>query len=246
MPRFRITIEYDGGGLSGWQRQANGPSIQQALEEAVKAFSGEDAEVVGAGRTDAGVHALAQVAHFDLESDRFNAATVMKAVNFHLKPAPIVIRHAMEAEPDFHSRFSAIKRSYLYRILNRPAPAALDHGRVWHVPQELDAAAMHDAAQTLIGKHDFTTFRAKHCQAQSPEKTLDMLTVSRVGEEIHLNAHARSFLHHQIRNITGTLKLVGEGKWTRRSVEKALAAKDRAAGGPTAPPDGLYLVSVGY
>ncbi|MBO6562132.1 MAG: tRNA pseudouridine(38-40) synthase TruA [Nisaea sp.] len=246
MPRFRITIEYDGGDFSGWQRQANGPSIQQALEEAVKAFSGESVEVVGAGRTDAGVHALAQVAHFDLETDRFDAATVMKAVNFHLKPAPIVIRHTAEADPEFHARFSATRRSYLYRILNRPAPPALDRGRVWHVPQTLDADAMHEAAEALLGNHDFTTFRAKHCQAQSPVKTLDALTVSRVGEEIHINAHARSFLHHQIRNITGTLKLVGGGKWTRKDVEKALAAKDRAAGGPTAPPDGLYLVSVGY
>lgn len=246
MPRFRITIEYDGGAFSGWQRQANGPSIQQELEEAVKAFSGEAVEVIGAGRTDAGVHALAQVAHLDLESDRFNAATVMKAVNFHLKPAPIVIRHAVEAEPDFHARFSANRRSYLYRILNRPAPPALDRGRVWHVSQELDSDAMHDAAEALLGKHDFTTFRAKYCQAKSPEKTLDSLTVSRVGEEIHINAHARSFLHHQIRNITGTLKMVGEGRWTRKDVEEALAAKDRAAGGPTAPADGLYLVSVGY
>jgi len=246
MPRFRITIEYDGGDFSGWQRQANGPSIQQALEEAVTAFSGEAVEVVGAGRTDAGVHALAQVAHFDLATDRFTAATVMKAVNFHLKPAPIVIRHAAEAAPDFHARFSATRRSYLYRILNRPAPPALDRGRVWHIPQELDAEAMNDAAKALLGKHDFTTFRAKYCQARSPEKTIDGLTVSRVGEEIHLNAQARSFLHHQVRNIAGTLRLVGEGKWTRKDVEDALAAKDRAAGGPTAPPDGLYLVSVGY
>lgn len=246
MPRFKITIEYDGGDFSGWQRQANGSSIQQALEDAVEAFSGETSDVIGAGRTDAGVHALAQVAHFDLESNRFNATTVMKAVNYHLKPAPIVIRHAIETVPDFHARFSATERSYLYRILNRPAPAALDRGRVWHIPQELDAAAMHEAAQALIGKHDFTTFRAKHCQAQSPEKTMDALTVCRVGEEIHVKAHARSFLHHQIRNITGTLLLVGQGKWTRRRVEKALAAKDRAAGGSTAPPDGLYLVSVGY
>ncbi|UUX51980.1 tRNA pseudouridine(38-40) synthase TruA [Nisaea acidiphila] len=246
MPRFRITVEYAGGDFVGWQRQANGPSIQQSLEEAVEKLSGERVEVVGAGRTDAGVHAMAQVAHFDLESDRFDANTVMKALNFHVKPDPIAIRHAEEADGDFHARFSATKRSYLYRILNRRAPAALDAGRVWHVPQVLDAEAMHDAAQALVGHHDFTTFRAKHCQAQSPEKTLDSLTVSRVGEEIHINAHARSFLHHQIRNITGTLKLVGEGKWTRKDVEDALAAKDRAAGGPTAPPDGLYLVSVGY
>lgn len=246
MPRFRLTIEYAGGGFVGWQRQANGPSIQQSLEEAIHAFSGETVEVVGAGRTDAGVHALAQVAHVDLASDRFDANTVMKAVNYHLKPAPIAIRHAAEAEPDFHARFSATKRTYLYRILNRRAPAALDAGRVWHVAHELDAEAMHDAAQALVGHHDFTSFRATHCQAQSPEKTLDHLAISQVGEEIHINAHARSFLHHQIRNITGTLKLVGEGKWTRRHVEKALAAKDRAAGGPTAPPDGLYLVSVGY
>lgn len=246
MPRFRITVEYAGGDFVGWQRQANGPSIQQSLEEAVEAFSGERVEVVGAGRTDAGVHALAQVAHFDIDTDRFDANTVMKAVNFHLKPAPIAIRHATEADPDFHARFSAISRAYLYRVLNRRAPPALDQGRVWHVPQPLDAEAMHAAAGVLVGHHDFTTFRAKHCQAQSPEKTLDGLTVSRVGEEIHINANARSFLHHQIRNITGTLKLVGEGKWTRRDVENALAARDRAAGGPTAPPDGLYLVSVGY
>ena len=246
MPRFRIIIEYAGSDFCGWQRQANAPSIQQALEDAITAFTGETVEVVGAGRTDTGVHALAQVAHFALTTERFDADKAMKAINFHLRPAPIVIRHAVEAEPDFHARFSARNRSYLYRILNRPCPAALDRGRVWHVPQELDAAAMHDAAQALIGKHDFTTFRAKHCQAKSAEKTLDGLTVSRVGEEVHLHIHARSFLHHQVRNITGTLKLVGEGKWTRKDVEQALAAKDRVAGGPTAPPDGLYLVSVGY
>lgn len=245
MPRFKLTIEYDGAPFVGWQRQKNGLSVQEAIEQAITAFTGEGVTVKGAGRTDAGVHALGQVAHIDL-SRAWPADTVRDAINAHLRPEPVSILSVEAVSDDFDARFSARKRHYLYRIVDRRAPLALDRGRAWSVPARLDAAAMHVAAQELVGKHDFTTFRAKHCQAQSPEKTMDALTVSRVGEEIHVSAHARSFLHHQIRNITGTLRLVGEGKWTRRSVEKALAAKDRAAGGPTAPPDGLYLVSVGY
>lgn len=246
MPRFKLTLEYDGGPFVGWQRQDNGFSIQQALEEAVERFCGETVEVASAGRTDAGVHALGQVAHIELASERFDAGTVMKALNFHLRPAPIVVLAAERAADDFHARFSATRRAYLYRILNRPAPPALERGRVWHIPQRLDAAAMAEGAAALVGHHDFTTFRATACQSASPVKTLDRLSVERFGEEIHIRAGARSFLHHQVRNMVGTLKLVGEGKWTAADVAQALAARDRAAGGPTAPADGLYLVSVGY
>jgi tRNA pseudouridine38-40 synthase len=246
MPRFKITIEFDGGGYVGWQRQANGPSIQQALEEALFAFSGEQTEVAGAGRTDAGVHALAMAAHIDLATDKFDADTVRNALNHHLGRQPITVLDAALAEPGFHARFSATRRRYLYRILNRPTAPALEAGRVWFVPRPLDAAAMSEAAPALLGNHDFTSFRASHCQATSPRKTLDRLDVSRRGDEIHVTAAARSFLHHQVRNMVGTLKLVGEGKWRRRDVERALGARDRAAAGPTAPAEGLYLVDVGY
>lgn len=246
MPRFKLTIEFDGGNYVGWQRQANGPSIQQALEDAQFAFSGERAEVAGAGRTDAGVHAFAMAAHLDLETDRFDADTVKKALNFHLRAQPISVLDAVLAGPGFHARFSATRRRYLYRILNRPAPPALELGRVWFVPRRLDASLMADAASVLIGKHDFSSFRASHCQAATPEKTLDRLEVNRVGEEIQVIAEARSFLHHQVRNIVGTLCLVGDGKWNRRDLERSLAARDRAAAGPTAPAAGLYLVDVGY
>jgi tRNA pseudouridine38-40 synthase len=246
MPRFKLIIEYDGGGFVGWQRQANGPSVQEALEDAVFAFSGERTEVAGAGRTDSGVHALAMTAHVDLASDRFTADTVRKAVNFHARGSAVTVLSAEPAAPDFHARFSATRRRYLYRILNRNAPPALELGRVWFMPRPLDAQAMASAARVLLGKHDFTSFRASHCQAASPEKTLDALEVSRVADEIHVRAEARSFLHHQVRNMVGTLALVGEGKWRLRDVEKALAARDRAAAGPTAPAEGLYLVDVGY
>jgi tRNA pseudouridine38-40 synthase len=243
--RYKLTIEYDGGGYVGWQRQDNGPSIQEALERAIRAFSGEDARVWGAGRTDAGVHALGQVAHVDLEKAT-TARVVREAVNYHLKPRRIAVLTAEEAAPNFHARLSAKARLYRYRIVNRRAPLAIDQGRAWHVQAALDAGAMHDAAQALLGKHDFSTFRASLCQAKSPVKTLDQLDVRRLGEEIEVTARARSFLHHQVRNMVGTLALVGRGKWTKADVAKALAAADRAKGGPTAPPEGLYLVEVRY
>lgn len=245
MPRYRLTLEYDGSPFVGWQKQDNGPSVQAALEAAIEKFCGERPATVGAGRTDAGVHALAQVAHFDLTRE-WPSATVMNALNFHLQPDPIAVLEAEIVAPDFHARLSATRRHYLYRILNRRAPPTIDRDRVWAVPTPLDAVAMHAAAQTLVGAHDFTTFRAAMCQAKSPEKTLDALDVSRQGEEIRVVARARSFLHHQVRNMVGTLKLVGEGKWTADDVARALVARDRAAGGPTAPASGLYLTRVDY
>jgi tRNA pseudouridine38-40 synthase len=245
MQRWKLTIEYNGGPFVGWQRQPNGPTIQAALEAAVFAFCGEETGVQGAGRTDTGVHALAQVAHVDIERDT-TARTVRDAINQHLKPNPIAVTHVEAVTEDFHARFSATGRAYLYRILNRRAPAALDIGRVWPVPRDLDVDAMHAAAQRLVGLHDFTSFRAAECQAASPIKTLDRLDVSRVGEEIHIVAEARSFLHHQIRNFAGTLERVGRGKWTPDDVTDILNAKDRAVAGPTAPPQGLYLTQVSY
>jgi len=245
MTRFRLTLEYDGSPFVGWQRQDNGPSVQGALEGALEKLSGERVTVTGSGRTDAGVHALGQVAHFDLEKE-FEPGKIRDGLNHFLRPDPVVVLEAAIAEGDFHARFSARSRHYLFRILNRRSPPALDHQRVWHVSAPLDAEAMHAAAQVLVGQHDFTTFRAAECQAQSPVKTLDRLDVSRRGEEIHIEASARSFLHHQIRSFTGTLKLVGEGKWTVRDVAGALAAKDRSRCGPVSPPDGLYLVRVDY
>ncbi len=245
MAKYKLTIEYDGAPFVGWQRQENGPSVQQALEEAVTAFCGETVTVNGAGRTDSGVHALGQVADITLSAGH-SGETVRNALNFHLKPAPIVVLAAEPVPDDFEARFSARERAYRYRILNRRAPPALERDRVWFVPREVDAQAMHDAGQLLVGKHDFTSFRAAHCQAKSPVKTLDTLSVARQGEEIHIEARARSFLHHQVRNIAGTLLLAGEGKWTADDVSAALDARDRAAAGPTAPACGLYLLSVGY
>jgi tRNA pseudouridine38-40 synthase len=245
MPRYRLTLEYDGGPFVGWQRQDNGPSIQGAVEEAIEKLSGTRATVTGAGRTDAGVHALGQAAHFDLEK-AFESAKLRDGLNHFLRPAPVMVLEAAVAEPDFHARFSARVRHYRYRILNRRSPPALDAGRVWHLSVPLDAGTMHQAAQLLVGSHDFTTFRAAECQAQSPVKTLDRLEVSRRGEEIHIEASARSFLHHQIRSFAGSLKLVGEGKWQASDIAAALNARDRAACGPVAPPDGLYLVRVDY
>ncbi len=245
MTRYKLTLEYDGAGFVGWQRQDNGPSVQAALEAAVAGFCGEAVTAQGAGRTDAGVHALGQVAHIDLAKET-DADTVRDALNAHLKPAAVAVLAAQVVDDDFHARFSALERAYRYRIVNRRAPLALDRGRAWFVPQPLDAAAMQAAASALIGKHDFTSFRASQCQAKSPVKTLDVLDVSRDGQELRIEARARSFLHHQVRNMVGTLKLVGEGKWTRAEVARALEARDRAAAGPTAPADGLYLVSVGY
>ncbi|MBV9569824.1 MAG: tRNA pseudouridine(38-40) synthase TruA [Alphaproteobacteria bacterium] len=245
MPRYRLVIEYDGAPFVGWQRQENGPSVQAALEEAIFQLSGERITVTGAGRTDAGVHALGQVAHFDL-SKIFSSDKVRDALNHHLKPAPVSVLDADQATGDFHARFSATRRSYLYRMLCRRSPPALERGRAWHVMRELDAAAMHEAAQCLVGKHDFTTFRAAECQALSPMKTLDVLTVRRDGDRISIDAVARSFLHNQVRSMVGSLKLVGEGKWTPDDLKAALETKDRSRCGPVAPPDGLYLVRVDY
>lgn len=245
MPRYKLTIEYDGGPFVGWQRQANGFSVQEAVETAVGRYCQVEAVVHAAGRTDSGVHALGQVAHVDIPRDD-PADKVRDALNFHLRPHPVCIVAAEAVDDDFHARFSARERSYVYRILNRRSPPALDAGRVWWVGAALDAEAMHEAAQALVGHHDFTTFRARECQAQSPMKTLDEIAVTREGDEIRLFVRARSFLHHQVRNMTGTLRLVGEGKWSKADVAAALAACDRAAGGPTAPPQGLYFLRVEY
>jgi tRNA pseudouridine38-40 synthase len=245
MPRYRLTIEYDGGPFVGWQRQDNGPSVQSALEEAIAKFSSEKVTVTGAGRTDAGVHAYGQVAHFDLEKE-FAAEKVRDALNHFLRPTPVAVTEAVIAAPDFHARFSATGRHYLYRIACRRAPLALERGHVWHVVHELDSDAMHAAAQALVGQHDFTTFRAAECQAKSPVKTLDRLDVRRAADEIHIEASARSFLHHQVRSMVGSLKLVGEGKWRTKQIADALAARDRSACGTVAPPEGLYLVRVDY
>ncbi|MFC4352822.1 tRNA pseudouridine(38-40) synthase TruA [Fodinicurvata halophila] len=243
--RFKLILEYDGGPFVGWQRQDNGPSVQAALEEAVYAFSGERLVVHCAGRTDAGVHAVAQVAHIDLHRTT-RADTVRDAVNYHLKPQPVAVIRAEVVEPDFHARFSATGRSYLYRIVNRRAPLVLDAGRAWWVPKPLDAGAMAEAALRLLGKHDFTSFRASECQADSPVKTLDRLEVVREGETIDIHAGARSFLHHQVRNIAGTLKQVGLGRWSPDDISAILEARNRAAAGETAPPEGLYLTGVSY
>jgi tRNA pseudouridine38-40 synthase len=245
MPRFKITLEYDGGGFVGWQRQTNGFSVQQALEEAIAEFSGETVPVLSAGRTDSGVHALGQVAHFDL-SRPWTADKVRGALNFHVKPAPVAVLAAEAVDDTFHARFSATKRVYRYRISNRRAPLTLERDRAWRVSVRLDAEAMKEAARHLIGKHDFTSFRATRCQAESPVRTLDELTVRRLDDDIVIDARARSFLHHQVRNIAGSLKWVGEGKWKPDDMKKALAARDRAAGGQTAPAAGLYLVEVVY
>ncbi|HEY1632539.1 MAG TPA: tRNA pseudouridine(38-40) synthase TruA [Rhizomicrobium sp.] len=243
--RYRLVLEYDGTGFVGWQRQDNGASIQGAVEEAIFRMTSEVATVTGAGRTDAGVHAMAQNAHFDLVKD-FPADKVRDGLNHFLRPVSVAVIAAGIAAPDFHARFSAIGRHYFYRILCRRAQPVLDKNRVWHVMRDLDAEAMHASAQALIGLHDFTTFRAAECQAKSPVKTLDRLDVRRAGDEVHVEASARSFLHNQVRSIVGSLKLVGEGKWDVREMASALGAKDRAVCGPVAPPDGLYLAGVDY
>ncbi|MDB3953938.1 tRNA pseudouridine(38-40) synthase TruA [Alphaproteobacteria bacterium] len=245
MTRWKITIEYDGGPFVGWQRQAEGVSVQGSIEAAIEKFSQEKATLYGAGRTDSGVHALAQVAHFEI-AKKVGADTVRDALNFHLKALPIAILSAEMVNNAFNARVSATARHYRYRILNRRSPATLLIGRVWHLPQSLNVGAMHDAAQFLVGHHDFTSFRATSCQSKSPIKTLDRLTVNRNADEIIIEASARSFLHHQMRNFVGTLKLVGDGKWSRQDVKEALDAKRRAAAGPTAPSDGLYLLRVDY
>jgi len=245
MPRYKILIEYDGTPFFGWQWQETVPSVQRALTEAITAFSGETSMVQGAGRTDAGVHALGQVAHFDLTKD-YETDTVRDALNAHLRPNPIAVLAAEKVAADFDARRSALRRHYLYRIANRRPDLALDRLRAWRVPRRLDAEAMHAAAQRLVGKHDFTTFRSTECQAKSPEKTLDKLDVSRAGDEVHIVAVARSFLHNQVRSMVGTLVPVGDGKWTADDVSRALAARDRTACGQVAPPEGLYLVRVDY
>jgi tRNA pseudouridine38-40 synthase len=245
MPRYRLTLEYDGGALVGWQRQRNGLSVQEVLETAVERYCGSAVTVHGAGRTDAGVHALGQVAHLDLPRAA-DPDVIRNALNFHMKPHAVAVLEAAPASERFDARRSARARHYRYRILNRRAPAVVDRGRVWHVGAPLDAAAMHEAAQLLVGRHDFSSFRDTLCQAKSPVKTLDRLDVTRLGDEIEIAARARSFLHHQVRNMVGTLKLVGAGKWQVADVARALAARDRRAGGPTAPPEGLYLVAVLY
>jgi tRNA pseudouridine38-40 synthase len=245
VPRYKLTIEYDGTGLVGWQRQPNGLSVQAALETAVESFCGEKMTVHGAGRTDAGVHALAQAAHIDLAREHATD-TIRSALNHFLRPAAISVLAVAAVAPDFDARRSATGRIYRYRILNRRPPPMLDRMRVWHVAPLLDLAAMQVGARHLIGKHDFSTFRDSLCQAKSPVKTLDALEVSREGDEIHIEARARSFLHHQVRNMAGTLKLVGLGQWSPDDVAAALAARDRRAGGPTAPAEGLYLVEVLY
>ena len=245
MPRYRLTLEYDGTPFVGWQIQDNGPSVQGVLEQAIDKFCGESPRTVAAGRTDAGVHAMGQVVHVDLTKD-WPVERVREALNFHLRPHPVSVVEAAIAAADFNARLSARSRRYLYRILNRRAPPALDKERVWHVARPLDAPAMHVAAQVLVGRHDFTTFRASLCQAKSPVKTLDRLDVTREGDEIRVTALARSFLHHQVRNMVGALKLVGDGKWSVDDVAAALAARDRTKGGATAPAAGLCLMEVGY
>lgn len=246
MSRFKLIIEYDGRPYVGWQRQENGPSVQQALEEAIEKFIPERGlRITGSGRTDAGVHAYGQVAHFDTERD-ISADAVQGAINYHIGTEPIAVVSAEQVDDDFNARFSALARHYIYKINNRRAPLTIDVGLKWHVKPSLDEKVMHLAAQHLVGKHDFTTFRHVHCQSKSPVKTMDYLRVERHGTEVHVFAGAKSFLHHQIRSITGTLMLVGAGKWTPDDMKAALEAKDRSALGFNAPPDGLYFDRVDY
>jgi tRNA pseudouridine38-40 synthase len=245
MPRYKLTLEYDGTSFVGWQMQDNGPSVQGRLAQAIKAFSGEDTIPRGAGRTDAGVHALGQVAHFDLAKD-WATDKVRDALNAQVRPDAISVLACERATDDFDARFSATARHYLYRIVTRRAPLALDRNRAWHVVHTLDAAAMHEAAQALIGHHDFTTFRSAECQAASPVKTLDRLAVTQTGDDIRIETSARSFLHNQVRSMVGSLKLVGEGKWAAADLKQALHARNRGACGPVAPACGLYLMRVDY
>jgi tRNA pseudouridine38-40 synthase len=245
MPRYKLTIEYDGSPFLGWQVQESALTVGGTLEQAVEKLSGERVKVSGAGRTDAGVHALGQVAHIDLSKD-WETDVIRDGLNAHLRPHPVAILSAEKVGEDFDARFSAIRRHYLYRILNRRADLALERNRVWRVARPLDEKKMHEAAQHLIGNHDFTTFRAAECQAKSPVKTLDLLKVTREGEEIRVTTNARSFLHHQVRSIVGSLAQVGEGRWTPADMKCALEARDRSVCGPVAPPDGLYLVRVDY
>ncbi len=245
MPRYKLVVEYDGTPFAGWQVQAEQVTVQGVLTLAVAAFAGESTLVQGAGRTDAGVHARGQVAHIDLAKD-WGADTVRDALNAHLRPHPVAVLSAERVADDFNARTSARQRHYLYRIINRRADLTLDLGRAWRVPRPLDAAAMQAAARHLIGKHDFTTFRSTECQAKSPVKTLDQLDVERDGEEVTMRAAARSFLHNQVRSMVGSLVMVGEGKWAPDDLKHVLEARDRAACGQVAPPDGLYLMRVDY
>ena len=245
MPRYKLIIEYDGAPYCGWQVQENGPSVQGALETAVTAISGEAVRVHGAGRTDAGVHALAQVAHCDIAKP-FVPGRLRDGLNAHLRPHPIGVLGAEIVPDDFEARFSAIRRHYCYRISNRRANLALDIGRVWRLPRPLDTDSMHQAARRLVGKHDFTTFRDTECQAKSPVRTLDQLDVIRDGDNVTIVTSARAFLHSQVRSIVGSLVWVGEGRWNADDLARALDARNRAACGPVAPPEGLYLVRVDY
>ena len=253
--RWKITIEYNGAPYCGWQRQEEGvPSVQHAIEKAIFGFCQQDITIHVAGRTDSGVHAKAQIAHFDLDygEREITGYELLKAINAHLRPQPISIIGAEIVSNDFSARFDALNKLYRYRIINRPGFLSLDYNLAWHCKKSLDPSLMNDAAQCLLGHHDFSTFRAADCQAKSPEKTLDRLDVSSFsyddcgGQEIIIEAEARSFLHHQVRNMVGALTLVGEGKWTKEDLESALRAKDRKKGGPTAPAEGLYLVRVDY
>lgn len=245
MTRFRLTVEFDGSPFMGWQRQAHGPSVQQAIEGAVHAITGEAAVLHAAGRTDAGVHAFAMSAHVDIAKP-IPPFRLMEALNAHLKPRPVAILACDVVPDDWHARFSCLGRSYLYRIANRRAPLTLDAGRAWRIARTLDAPAMQVAAQVLVGRHDFTTFRSVHCQAESPLKTLDRLDVRRDGEWVLVEAAARSFLHHQVRSMVGCLALVGQRQWTAADLKAALDAKDRNALGLNAPPHGLYFVAARY
>ncbi|MFL6720961.1 MAG: tRNA pseudouridine(38-40) synthase TruA [Sphingomonas sp.] len=245
MTRWRLTIEYDGGPFMGWQRQEHGPSVQQTLEEAVERMTGASAQFIAAGRTDAGVHALAMSAHVDI-ARQLTPHRLREGLNALVRPHPISVLDVRPAADDWHARFWCTGRRYLYRILNRRAPPALDLGRVWHIPVKLDLERMREGAAPLIGRHDFTTFRSAQCQSDSPVKTLDRLEVAAVGEEIHVTSAARSFLHHQVRSMVGCLALVGRGQWQPEDIRNALAARDRAALGFNAPPHGLYFVEAVY
>lgn len=245
MTRFRLTVEFDGSPFMGWQRQAHGPTVQSAIEAAVLGITGETVTLHAAGRTDAGVHALAMEAHVDIARP-ITAFRLADGLNAKLRPAPVSILKAQVVADDWHARFSCIGRRYVYRILNRRAPPALDAGRVWRIPVPLDADAMHEAAQILVGRHDFTTFRSAHCQSESPVKTLDRLDVVRNGDRIEIHAAARSFLHHQVRSMVGCVQLVGRGKWSANDLRRALEARDRTELGFNAPPDGLFFVEALY
>ena len=245
MTRWRLTIEYDGGPFMGWQRQDHGPSVQQVLEEALQRMTGEKAAFTAAGRTDAGVHALAMSAHVDVMKS-LTAHRLREGLNALVRPQPISVLDVADVADDWHARFSCVGRRYLYRILNRRAPPALEAGKLWHIAVPLDADAMSEGAAHLVGRHDFTTFRSVHCQSESPTKTLERLQVSREGDEIRIEAAARSFLHHQVRSMVGCLALVGRGQWQPDDIRKALEAQDRAALGLNAPPHGLYFVEAVY